>query len=193
MKKLLFLLAALVLFSACDGKAASPASGTTQPPSLPEPTPSLDRETLIGTWQGSGNGNGTFLILREDGSGAILSLVPADGGAFTEDFYLGLHIVWQLDGDALTWQVLPAVLPNGAVYSPESEPSEKTAAPGNGILSLSDGENTEFFIKAEEPVWYTVSAYATALADWLIGPDQPAADILYDEFYNAFASHDENE
>jgi len=190
LKKFLLLLSALTLLSACQKAPELPASATTQaPPDTEKPTQEVDRSRVVGTWQGSGSDNGTFLILREDGSGALLSLVPADGGAFTEDFYLGLHIAWQLSAETLSWQVLPTVLPSGAVYAPESEPAEKNVTPGNGILSLSEGENTEFFILTEEPVWYTVSDYAKALADWLIGPDHPEADLLYGEFYDAFAAH----
>ena len=190
MKKFLFLLAALLFLSACGEEPALPSSATTEPTPEAPPPVTVDRSLVIGTWQGSASNSGTFLILDEDGTGAILSLVPADGDAFTEDFYLGYPIAWQLSEDTLSCQVLPTALPDGSLYVPDSEPFEKTVDPDSGILVLLDNETTEFFIRAEKPVWLSVSDYAKTLADWLIGPDHPDAASLYAEFYAAFAAHD---
>lgn len=147
---------------------------------------------VVGTWS-LGKGN-VALILREDGTGAILALGTPDGEIFTELFYIGTSVRWNLTGERLTLTPLPDVLPNGAVCTTAaSTVVELVSFDGETLLlTESSGEEprTEMFVPAEEPPYYTVAEYAKTIADAKFAeePEGSDRDAFYASFYEAFAA-----
>lgn len=186
--KLGAVLAALILLASCTTQVVRPDPETTGTESPADKTPA----SLPGAWS-LGKGN-VILVLRGDGTGAILSIGAPDGEIFPELYYVGTAIIWHLSGDRLTLTPQPDILPNGAVCT--------TAASTEAVLVSFDGETlllteasgdnprTEMFVPTEEPPYMTVAAYAKTLADakFAAEPEGTDEEAFYTAFYEAFAA-----
>ena len=180
----LALLLALLFLAGCG---SSPADRLPDPDATAE-TSEARLPSVAGVWRGTETYGDVTILLRQDGTGALLRLCEPDGEAFSEPFYLGLGIRWALADHLIDIRTIPEELPNGSFYVPPPAVGKKLVTLYNGILALADEKGTEYYRRVAEPEWITVADYARILADAVIGPDAENAEALYDAFYRAFAA-----